>query len=84
MENENQEEQKEEVQEEQPKLEMVDKALEAAKRLEEANRVMSENLAKQEKIQAFQALGGKSEVTSEQPKEETAQEYAQKALRNEL
>ena len=76
MENENQNTE-EEKQEERP--EVVEQAVKAAERLEAANKQMSELIARQEKLQAFQALGGKSQIAPEEKKEITAKEYAEAA-----
>jgi hypothetical protein len=76
MENENQ---NEETKEEGTKYELVEQAHKAAERLEAANKQMSELIARQEKLQAFQALGGKSQIAPEEKKEITAKEYAEAA-----
>lgn len=68
-----------ENQEEGTKLEVVEQAVKAAERLEAANRQMAELISRQEKLQAFQALGGRSQVAPEQKKEITAKEYAEAA-----
>jgi len=76
MENENQNTE-ETKQEERP--EVVEQAVKAAERLEAANKQMAELIARQEKLQAFQALGGKSQIAPEEKKEITAKEYAEAA-----
>ena len=68
-----------EIKEEGTKFEMVEQAVKAAERLENANRQMAELISRQEKLQAFQALGGRSQVSPEQKKEITAKEYAEAA-----
>lgn len=64
---------------------MVSKAEAAARRLEEANKKQEELLAKNEALMTRSILGGRSEVTKQEPKKEiTAAEYAQAALRGRI
>ena len=63
----------------------VTEALEAAKRIEEANKKTEELVARQEKIAATNILGGKSEAGKvEEKKEETPTEYKDRILRGEI
>lgn len=63
--------------------EMIQKAEDAASRLEEANKKAEEINSE---LKARDDLGGKSDGAEqeEEPKELSDEEYAQKALRNEL
>ncbi|RLA41981.1 MAG: hypothetical protein DRR06_15225 [Gammaproteobacteria bacterium] len=64
----------------------IDDANLAAKRLEDANKVKGELLAKEEEIVAQKRLGGESEAGMDEskPKEETAKEYAEKVMKGEI
>ena len=71
-----------------PKVEttsMIDKANEAAERLEKANKEQAELIARQEEIVARQTLGGSSEAAGTQtaPKEETPKDYAKRVMSGE-
>lgn len=79
-------EQKPEEKKEEPKQEisrdpesLIDKANNAAKRLEEANKIQADLIARQEKLMALDRLGGRSEAgqVPEKPRELTPIEYAE-------
>lgn len=74
-------EREEEKAAEKPKR-LVDDANLAAKRLEDANKVHSANLDRQEALQVEQTLGGKTEAASPK-KEESPEDYAKKVMANE-
>ena len=76
---------KEEPKEEDKELSMVDKANNAADRLEAANKVTSDNIDRMEKIKADDRLGGTSDAGSVPPekKEESPQDYAKRILAGE-
>ena len=78
MEEETKEETKEEPKEEGSKS-MIDKANEAAERLEKANEAQAALLKQQQEIEARRTLGGQSEAgtTPAAPKELTDVEYAE-------
>lgn len=61
---------------------LISKALETAKRLEEANKTTEELLARTEKIEARKILGGQTEAgnTEEKEKEITAEQYSKEVL----
>ena len=61
---------------------LIDKANQAAKRLEEANKKYEELIKTQLEMEAKKILGGRSEagMPAEKPKEETPQEYAKRIL----
>ena len=65
---------------------MIDKANEAAGRLEKANFEQARLLKRQEEIIARQALGGQSEAGTAPtaPKEETPQDYAKKVMSGDM
>lgn len=71
-------------QEERPQV--VSDAIQAAERLEKANAETKELLKQAERLEAFRALGGKSEgaLQQSQPKEIDAREYARAALTGRL
>lgn len=64
----------------------IDRASEAAKRLETENKTMTENLSRWEKLKAMDMLGGQSESgVVQQPKPKmTDEEYAEKVLKGEV
>ena len=63
--------------------EMIDKANEAAARLERANVEHAKLIQKQEALQVEKTLGGKAEA-GQPPKEETPEEYAKKVMAGEV
>jgi len=65
---------------------LIERANATAKRLEEANQTMSENLDRQEEIYAKKALGGISEAGTEKekPVEISNEEYANKVRNGEI
>ena len=75
--------------EEQPKpaevepTDMVDKANEAAARLEKATDNLNKTLEKQEALSVKAALGGET-VAGQEKKEESPEDYAKKVMANEL
>lgn len=80
-------EKKPEEKPEEEKPRMVEDANLAAKRLEEANKVMSTNLARQEALVAEAALGGKADAGEEktEKKEEISDvEYSRRAREGEM
>ena len=62
---------------------LLDKATEAAERIEAANKVTQDNLTRQEALKVEQTLGGKAEAGAE-TKEDTPEEYAKKVMANEI
>jgi len=72
--------------EEKEVTDIVDKAVAAAQRLEEANKKMEALLDRQKLMQAKEALGGRAEAGSEhgKEKEETPAEYAKKVMANDI
>lgn len=67
---------------EEKEMDMVEKANQAAERLEKANQVQAEQIKKQEAIETRQILGGKTSAGQPAPViEETPKEYAQRMLR---
>lgn len=74
---------KEENKEELSDKELLDKANNAAERIEKANRELRANLDRQEAMEARMKLGGKSDA-GEGKKEETPEEYKTRVMRNEL
>lgn len=66
-------------------LGLIQKANEAAERIEKANKEMDELLKKQELLLAEQRLQGRSFAGGEnQPKKMTPEEYARAAMRGEV
>ena len=63
---------------------LVDKTNQAADRLEEQNKIMDENLTRQEQIQANNRLAGKAEAGKPLKKKETDKEYADKVMANDI
>ena len=65
---------------------LIDSANEAAKRLEEANKVKAELLTREEELASKKMLGGQSEagVEAKEPKEETAVEYKDRVMRGDI
>ena len=63
---------------------MIQKAHDAAERLEKANRHKEDLLAKQERILSEQRLGGQAEAGEPQKKDETPEEYAQRVMSGNL
>jgi len=59
---------------------LIDKANAAVKGLNQENERLEKNLARLEKLRVKDALGGKSEATSNQH-EETAEEYTDRILK---
>ena len=89
MENEEQKEEEkpeEEKPEEEKTTELIDKADQTAKRLEEANKKQEELLNKQEKLLVKQRLGGTAEAgeVALPPKKLTDTEYAEALQRGEV
>lgn len=80
------EEEKQEKQEKEEPKTMVDKANDAAERLEKANERTAELIKQREEIDARNRLGGRADgaVQDEKPKEVSDEDYADKALRGEL
>lgn len=77
------EEQTKEVTEDVPANTMIDDANLAAKRLEDANKVKADLLAREERLMAERKLGGNTEAgETVDKKEETAKEYAARILQN--
>ena len=71
----------EETKEEKKPSAAVQKAIDAAERLEAANKKHEELLAREEELQVNRVLGGRGEVEPTPPKkEETAQEYAKRIM----
>ena len=71
------------VEEEVSSTKLVDDANLAAKRLEDANKETRELLEKREKLDALKVLGGGSEGgQSNEKKEETPKEYADRVMAN--
>lgn len=71
----------EEKQESNESQSLIDKAMESAKRLEEANKELAELLKKQEEIESRRILGGSSEAGYREPEkseEEKIREGAKK------
>lgn len=67
------------------KLALIEQAREIAERLEQGNKEAREILEEHKKIEAFKALGGKTDaVPTAQPKEETAKEYAARVMSGKL
>lgn len=62
----------------------IDDANLAAKRLEEANKEKRELLDREEAMIAKRTLGGSAEAGQGKPKEETASEYKDRVMRNDL
>lgn len=62
---------------------LIDRANEAAQRLEKANKTLEKNLARQEALQVEKTLGGNADVR-QAPKEETPQEYKDRVMRGEF
>ena len=62
------------------KKSLVDKANEAAKRLEEANKKHEELLAKEETLRVERILAGKADAVAEKPKEESPEEYTRRVM----
>lgn len=70
---------------------LVKGAADAAERLEAANKTMSDNLDRQEALQAKAeeakaeaALGGSAEAGSEEKKEESPEDYAKRVSENDV
>ena len=64
-------------------LDLIEKANQAAVRVEKANKRLEYNIAKLEKVQVEKILGGTTSTNMEPP-EESPEEYAQKVLSNEV
>lgn len=62
----------------------IEAANAAAQRLEAAEQANKEMILKMQAMQTEMQLAGKAEAGQEQPKEETAKEYAQRVMRGEL
>ena len=62
---------------------LLKSAVTAAERLEAANKVTTENLDRQEQLQAESVLGGKADAGAGN-KEDTPEEYAKKVMANEI
>ena len=63
---------------------LIERAREERERMEAANQKKEELLNREELIMAKRALGGTAEAGQEtKPKEETAEEYADRVMRNE-
>lgn len=62
---------------------MVDEANKAAERLERANAAMEKTIARLESLSVERTLGGKTSA-SVPKKEESASEYAERALRGDV
>lgn len=71
------------IDENEPTFRMIDEANAAAERLEKVNAAMEQNLARQERLAAENALGGSAEA-GVKAKEETPEEYAAKVLANDV
>lgn len=67
---------KEKEEEENP----IDEAKEVLANLEKQNKIMSENLDRQERLKATDMLGGKSETTEKQTEDQKITEGAKKLL----
>ena len=66
-------------------LDPIDRAYEAAKRLEEQNKRYEENIRRMQDLTAKQILGGQTSAGKpEEKKEDDPRDYARKALKNEL
>lgn len=65
---------------------MVDRAIQAAERLERANKTMEENISRQEALYAKQQLGGQAEAAVQKPKEPelSDEDFSKKATSNDL
>ena len=63
-------------------LDLIDKAEQAAERIENATKAMESQIRKLSKLKMESILGGKAE-TNIKPKEQTAAEYAEKVMANE-
>ena len=78
----------EETKEEQPQeaTSMVQEAHKAAEELKAQNKIMTENIKKQEELNALQMLGGSSQGAPQEAvkKEQTPQEYYQAIKRGEV
>ena len=74
-----------ENEDEEKSLDMIDKANEAAERLEKATTDLNKSLAKQEAIQVKQTLAGTTDAGQpEEKKEETPTEYKDRVLANDV
>ncbi len=62
----------------------IDRANEAAERLERANKKHEALLDRQEEMQVEKTLGGKAEAGDTQKKEDDPEEYARKVMANEI
>lgn len=80
------EEEKQEVQEEDTSVSIVEEARSIRDEILKAKEDLKKENDRQEKIQARNMLGGKSNMTTqkEEPKEETPEEYKNKVMRGEL
>lgn len=67
------------------KEDLVTRAIEARKGLEEQNKRMEENIARLEKIKSEEILGGQTEAghKEEEPKDLTPSEYVKKVMKGE-
>ena len=67
-------------------IDNIDRANDAAERLENANARKAELLEKEEKLLIERKLGGESEAGAQpvKPKEDTPEEYAEKVMANEV
>jgi len=63
---------------------LIDKAQQAAERLENANARLSMLLDKQERLKVKETLGGTAEAGEPQKKEETPKDYAAKVLKGDI
>ena len=63
--------------------ELIDKANQAAERIEKATEELNKTLKKQEALKIEKALGGTADAGQEN-KEETPEEYAKRVMKNEL
>lgn len=70
--------------EEKETISLIDKANEAAERLEDANKETAINLRKQESLQVEEKLGGTAEAGTPQIIEESPEDYAKKVMANDI
>lgn len=73
-----------EEEEELPEPQMLKDAKETVERLEKANAELKRQLDRQERIAVQQQLGGKTRVKEEETPEESARDYARRALKGTL
>ena len=78
---ETEEEPKEEVKEEPKKPDKIEEAMDAAARMEEANKKMEENIQKLESLHAEDIVRGRADAGAREKHEETPQEYKDRIMK---